>query len=332
MLTRIRITTLVALLAVVLAAAAGCGSTEQPGPRAGTEKDKIIVAASIFPLADITKQIAGDRADVITVLPPGASPHTFEPTPDQVKRLSNASLLIQIGANLDDWAAKAVTSAAPSVTVVKVADGVKLLEPAEEEHHHEGHEGTEGQEKHEEQAEETRHHHHGGPNPHIWLDPVIARDRIVPAVTEGLCKVDPEGAEIYRQNARKYQDELTALDQEVRQQTVPLTNRSFISFHNAWTYYAARYGLKEAAVIEQFPGQEPPAKWLAEVVETARKTGAKTVFAEPQLSSKAAEVIAAEFGGKVLILDPLGDPGLPDRDGYLKLIRYNTAVLVQGLK
>lgn len=316
MLIRIRISTLVALLAVVLAAAGGCGSTEQPGTRAGTENDKIIVAASIFPLADITKQIAGDRADVITVLPPGASPHTFEPTPDQVRQLSRASLLIQVGANLDEWAAKAVISAAPGVTVVKVADGVSLLA---------------GRYEHTEHAEEAGHHH-AGPNPHIWLDPVIARDHIVPAVADGLCKVDPEGAEFYRQNAARYREELTVLDDETRRRTAGLANKSFISFHNAWTYYAARYGLKEAAVIEQFPGQEPPAKWLAEVVETARKTGAKTIFAEPQLSSKAAEVIAAEFGGKVLILDPLGDPGLPDRNNYLELIRYNTAILVQGLK
>jgi len=273
----------------------------------GESSAKIKVVATIFPLADLAKNVGGDRIEVITLLPPGASPHTFDPTPKQVEKLAEAHLLVQIGAGLDDWAAKLVKAAAnPDLVIIETSEKIELIKDEE-------------------------HHTHTGGNPHIWLDPIIAK-KIVSNIGEALKEIDPRYTSYYEENTSEYLAELDRLDQEIKERISKFKIKDFVSFHSAFIYFAKRYGLNQAAVIEEFPGKEPTPKYLAEVLKVIKDTGVKAVFAEPQLNPKTTEVVASESGVELLFLDPLGDPETPERNTYIKLIRYNVGVMEQVMR
>jgi zinc transport system substrate-binding protein len=165
-------------------------------------------------------------------------------------------------------------------------------------------------------------------NPHVWLSPRNAIHQ-VEAIREALIRADPSGAEVYQANASAYIAELEALDKEIREAVASFSSRRFIAFHAAWVYFARDYGLEQAAVIERMPGQEPSPAEIAAIVERARAMQARAIFAEPQFSTKAAQVIAEESGAQVLYLDPLGQP--PDYR-YLDLMRFNLREMSRALR
>ena len=279
---------------------AGCGGrTSQPidiGP------DKLLIAASIAPLYDFSRQVGGDRVQVEMLVPPGASPHTYELTPAQLQTLSKARVLVLNGIGLEFWADDVVNAVNnPHLIVVDTAQGLTILEGDEDE---------------------------PGGNPHVWLDPLNAIHQ-VERIRDALIQADPDGAEVYRANAERYIGELKALDQEIRGRVTTFSSKKFITFHPAWVYFAQRYGLEQAAVIETTPGKEPSPAEVAQIVKTAQVIGARAIFAEPQFSPKAAEVIAAESGAEVLFLNPLGDP--PDFR-YVDMMRRNLAEMEKALK
>lgn len=276
----------------------------------------IKVAATIFPLADLVRQIGGERVAVTTIIPAGASEHIYEPTSSQMRQVADAALYVKVGAGMDDWVDRLVRSARKPPVTISVTSGVRLLRAAEQELL--GH------------KEEEEHHHHGD-DPHIWLDPILVRDSIVPRITEALVKLSPAEASHFRGNAKRFQQELTRLDQEMRQGIAGVKRREFIALHSAWAYLAKRYGLRQVAAVETFPGKEPSARYLTELVKMARKVGVNTIFAEPQLSNKAAQVIAREVKGTVLLLDPIGGENVAGRNSYLALMRYNLSQIVRGM-
>ncbi len=297
---------LLLLLAGALMLMAGCLKGSLPPAE---KSDRIEVVATIFPLADIAGCLGGEKVTVTCLIPAGASPHTFEPTADQVRRCSRADLLLCIGGGLDDWAVKTASIGAERLLILKLADAAlqQGWTPPEEP-------------PFEQQAGEPL-------NPHLWLDPLTVRDYLCPALARAMVKADPQNESFYRANLAAYQRELTALDEAICADLGPVSEKSFISIHAAWGYYAARYGLDQAAVITDFPGQEPSAAWMTGLVDLCRTRGVGVVAAEPQLSPAAAEMIASEIDGRVILLDPLGGSDLPQRDSYLNLMRYNTAVL-----
>jgi ABC-type Zn uptake system ZnuABC Zn-binding protein ZnuA len=204
---------------------------------------------------------------------------------------------------LEYWADKLIQSAGnPNLIVVDTSEGIEILEK---------------------EAAET------GGNPHIWLDP---RNAIVQVehIRVALLQADPAHAADYRANAERYIAELRNLDQEIVSEVATWSNRQFIAFHPAWVYFARRYGLEQAAVIERAPGREPSPAEVAQIVETARRIGAKAIFAEPQFSSKAAQTIAEESQTQVLFLDPLGSS--LDDPSYLNLMRYNLGQIAKALR
>jgi zinc transport system substrate-binding protein len=151
----------------------------------------------------------------------------------------------------------------------------------------------------------------------------------VDLIRDALIQADPTGAEVYRSNADRYIGELRALDRDTRETVAAFANRKFIAFHAAWVYFARDYDLEQAAVVETTPGKEPSPAEVVEIVKTARAIGAKAIFAEPQFSPRAAEVIAEESGAQVLFLNPLGQP--PDYR-YLDLMRSNLNEMSKALK
>jgi zinc transport system substrate-binding protein len=263
---------------------------------------RLQVAASILPLADFAREVGGKRIAVEALVPPGASPHTFEPTPAQLRLLARARVLVLNGLGLEFWADKLIAAVGnPRLIVVRTADGLPVL-------------GGDADSP--------------GGNPHVWLSPLNAIHQ-VEAIRDALIRADPAGAAEYRANAERYIGQLRGLDREVRATVAKFGHRKFIAFHPAWVYFARDYGLEQAAVIERSPGREPSPAGVAEIVRTAREIGATAIFAEPEFSSKAAEVIAAESGARVVMLDPLGRP--PGYH-YIDTMRYDLAQMRSALQ
>jgi ABC-type Zn uptake system ZnuABC Zn-binding protein ZnuA len=325
-----------------MALLAGCGGQSQSKQElTGSEKSKappVKVTASIFPLADIVKQIGGDLVDVETILPPGASEHTYELTPLQVKYFNESELYVKIGQGLEYFDTKLllnqegvqvkeiVFADLAELTEVEIVTLASLTKNTKKAHNH-SHDYDEDDHGH----KDDHDHSHDGPDPHVWLDPVLVRDLLVPAVYESLVQLRPEESAVLTENKNRFINQLNELDEKIAAETGKFSHHTFIVFHSAWRYFAQRYGLTDVNV-EEFPSQEVSLKRVAEVVEIARLTKAKAIFAEPQFSPRAAQVIAQEFGGEVLFLDPLGGPDITGRDSYISLMEYNLQVLKQALQ
>ena len=311
--------------ALLLLTAAGCSPSF-------IQKDtgtNIEVVTTIFPLSDIVEKLGAGRVKATALLLPGASPHTYEPTVEQAKAVANADLFIFVGAGLDDWITGLAEAENIPTLEIMAHMGEWVLEynlvHADEESDNEHAQG-------EEQESQFRHHHQGSCDPHIWMDPVLVKEVIAPLITEKLTSADPESAEHFAASLEKYQAELEELHEEILTVVGNFPKKRFISYHSAWNYFAHRYGLEEVAAVETFPGKEPSAKWLAELIHLAGEQQIDVLFAEPQLSKKTTEIIAREIGGKVSILDPLGGKGVPGRESYTDIIRYNLEIFRNALE
>jgi zinc transport system substrate-binding protein len=282
-----------------------------PSEAAGRAK----VAASIFPLADLVRKVGGDRVEVITLLPSGASEHTFEPTTAQMRMIADINLYVKVGAGMDVWADRLILGARKQPLVLEATSGIPLISVSMEEI-----------------TQQSKHHDHEGDDPHVWLDPLLMRDYLLPQVERTLSQLQPSDAAYFKENRTRFARELTQLYDEMNSTIRTFRTREFIAMHSAWGYLAKRFALHQVAAVEPFPGKEPSARYIAALVSKARKNGVTTIFAEPQISPKSAQVLASELGGKVLVLDPLGGEKIPGRDSYIGLMRYNLSILAGGMR
>jgi zinc transport system substrate-binding protein len=271
---------------------------------------KMKVVASISPLADFVKQVGGTKVEVVLLLPPGASPHTYEPTPKTIREISQSRIFFEIGSGLEFWADRMIKAAAAKIDIVDSSSGVDLIKRTYHDH-------------------TVSYEDHSNTDPHFWLDPVICME-IIHKIETALSKADPSNASYYRNNAMAYREKLRVLDREIARRTSSFRTREYVTFHPAWNYFSRRYGLKVAAVIEEGPGKEPSPRQVKSIIETLRKLNTRIIFAEPQFSPKVAETIAGEAGGQVLFLDPVG--GQQHRETYIEMMQYNLAIMEKALK
>jgi ABC-type Zn uptake system ZnuABC Zn-binding protein ZnuA len=273
-------------------AAAACSGTEPPAPG---------VAVSIFPLYDVVRRVAGDRARVHLVLPPGHDHHSFDPRPQDVAGLAQSALVFGVGLGLDDWVQDLASHAgAGAATVFEVGP---LLDPILM---------PDGKTV----------------DPHFWLDPVRMQ-QAVDVIVGALTNLDAEEGPLYRQRGEEVKQSLHELHREIARRAGGWTKRSIVTFHDSMRYFADRYGLEVVAVVEPVPGQEPTPKHLAEVVETLKTTQA-ALLSEPQLDPRPARVLGSEAGVPVFEVDPQG--GSPSTDSYEKLMRQIAGVLDKALQ
>ena len=302
---RLSVTACTALVIVVVAALFGAIACERQA-----SSDKLTVVTTIFPLADFVKNVAGDKVDVLTLLRPGDSPHTYEPTSRDMKAVARATILVINGAGLDFWVERLKAAASDNLVVVDtsaaLAEEGLLLSGGD-------------------------HDDEGGVNPHYWLDPVLAQKQ-VETIASALAAADPNNESFYLENAGDYINKLKSLDGEIREKTGYFSIREFISFHASWTYFAKRYGLVEAAVIEEAPGKDPTPDEQRRIIDLARELNVTAIFAEPQFSTKVADAIAQDTGVKVLLLDPIGGPKLAGKDSYISLMRYNVGQMGEAMQ
>jgi len=296
---------------------------------------RLTAIASIFPVADLVQQIGGERWEVLTLLPAGASPHTYEPTPEQVRQLAQASVSFQIGLGLEFWLEKLVRAAKnPALVNIDLSEDIETiptpsaeLPPTPQKGARRGH----APHQHHSSKEDADAHAHGGPDAHYWLDPVRML-QVVSRIEQELTKLDPESARLYAERAQRVRADLEQLHEEIVRRTAGLQNRRFIALHAGWTYFAPRYNLIQAAVIEPSPGREPSPRYLAGLAQLMRREQVQAVVIEPQLSTTAARALARETGARVGMMDMYGGPGVPGRESYISLMRYNVTSLVKLLE
>lgn len=275
------------------------------------------VVVSVFPLALIVRELGGERIGVDTLVPPGASPHTFEPVPGDLAMLQRARYFIRVGGGLDGWSSSLLGAAPASLETVTLltVPGLKPL-------------GGENKRK--------SHHWHSreneGYDPHFWLDPVRVRDVVIPLIARRLIDADSENRAYYEASAKDFQQRLTVLDGRIRNELDRVKTRKYVAFHNAWRYFADRYHLEEVAVVQEFAGEEPTPKDVANLVRGARAAGISKILVEPQLNPRVAQNIASEFGADTVVVDPLGDPDDPARSTYEQLMLFNARAFARALE
>ncbi|MBL8680649.1 MAG: zinc ABC transporter substrate-binding protein [Myxococcales bacterium] len=315
-----RSTRSVAALAVLALSLAGC-------PKRGTT-GKPRVAVSIFPLYDAARRVAGDRLDVVLVLPPGRSEHSYDPTPREMARIAGSQLALSVGLGMDEWLSRIVRNAGgDNVRVVELGPS---LDPRALTHEEVGEEAAdEAREAASDGGHAEEEHHHGPKDPHFWLDPTrMARAATIMA--REFARIDPQGAAGFEQRQARFGQEMTALDTRIRARADRWSKRTIVTFHGSMGYYAERYRLTIAAVIEPFPGREPTARYISEVLAAVQQSHAAALFSEPQLDRHPAEVIAEQSRVPLFEVDPVG--GTPGRDTYERLLVSNTEVFERALR
>jgi len=303
-------------------AASGCSNCRQTA--SGITRPR--VAVSILPLWDLAKRIGGDKLEVVLVLPPGRTEHAFDPTPKDMQRISKARLGILVGLGMDTWLQKVAAGVGGSgystLELGPKADPMPIGVEAvgEEDHDHDHDHDKDGKQDH-----EAHEHEKGAPDPHFWLDPQRAIKVLDPIAAE-FEKLVPGGG--FAARAAEVKKSLEALHAKIDARAKSWTKKSIVTFHGSFAYYAARYGLTIAAVIEPFPGKEPTPKYLKEVLAAIEKSKPAALFSEPQLDKKPAQVVADQAKIPLFELDPIGAEG----DTYEKLLEKNTDTLEKALR
>jgi len=239
-------------------------------PSISEKTEKIGVAVTILPQAEFVKKVGGEKVQVTVMIPPGASPHTYEPTPKQLIEVSKAKIYFQVGSGVDFELSfmDKIVEVNSKMWVVNCSEGIKIIDK----------------------------------DPHVWLSPKNAKI-MVRNIYSALARIDPENEGYYRKNMESYLKELDNLDEEIREILGNITNRRFMIYHPAWGYFARDYNLTQIPVEKE--GKEPTARGLIALINQAEKLKIKVIFVSPQFDRKKAETIAENIHGRIVFLDPL---------------------------
>lgn len=283
------------------------------------DHSKIQIVTTLFPLYDFSKRLAGDKAEVMLLLPPGVEAHNFEPKPSDIVRISKADLFIYTGPQMEPWVEDILKGIAN--TKLNVINCSATIELAQEEDHDE--------------TAEHEDHDHGGKDPHIWLDPILAQ-QIVNAIAEGLAQKDPANKDFYLSNAVAYNEKLTALDAMIRATLEKCKSRTIIyGGHFAFGYFARRYGLEYLSPYAGFsPNAEPTPRKIAELIETLKKNGISCIYYEELLEPRVARIIAENTGAQLLLLHGAHNISRDELNKgvtYLEIMQGNLERLKLGL-
>ncbi|WP_438350392.1 metal ABC transporter substrate-binding protein [Paenibacillus sp. FA6] len=316
-------------------------------PKETTQSEqKLKVVTSFYPMYEFSKQVAGDHAEVVLLVPAGTEPHDWEPSAKDMALVSDADIFVYNGI-VEEWAAKAIESASNEKRIViEASHGIDLMEGEAHAHDHgegEAHEHEEGEvhaeegaHEHEEgevHAEEEAHDHGNGLDPHVWLSPVLAQKEVT-AILEGFVKADPANEEDYKKNAAVYIAQLQQLDEEFKMGLKDIKTKDFVTQHAAFGYLAKEYHLTQVAISGLSPEQEPSPDEMVGIVKFAKEHNVTTIFFETLADPKVAETIAKEIGATTDVLNPL--EGLTKEEtqnnmDYISVMKKNLEALVKAL-
>jgi len=259
---------------------------------AATAADRISAFVSILPQQTLVQQIGGDRVDVRVMVAPGASPATYEPSPRQMAALSRAAVYFAVGVPFERVWLERIAAANPRMKIVRTDREIEKIPMAahphgEEAHHNEGRD----------------HDDSGGiPDPHVWLSPPLVKIQ-ARALRDALQELDPAHRQTFAANHRALVADIDVLHAELQRRFADRQGARFMVFHPSWGYFARTYGLVQEPI--ELEGKAPKPAQLRALIEEARRRGIRVVFVQPQFSTRSAELIAREIGGRVAFADPL---------------------------
>ena len=300
---RRRICSAAAAVIVATSLVAGCGGGSRIDGSSATLKRlaRVNVVVTFSTLGAIVDDVGADQINVVSLVPVGAAPETYEPTPADLIALSHADVVFENGSGLEAWMDRLLRSAGGDKTPIALSGST---DPA-----------------------------HAG-NPHLWLDPLLA-SKYATTVAGVLERADPSHANAYRARLTVTLAKYRALDRWIARKvaTIPPGQRAMICFHDAWYYFDNQYGIRDVGAIEPSPGQEPSAGAFAQLIAAARANHVHAIFAEPQFSPKLAHQLA-EGAGITTVTDLYDDtlgatPALSTYDG---LMRYDVERIVEALR
>ncbi|MBD2597626.1 zinc ABC transporter substrate-binding protein [Nostoc spongiaeforme FACHB-130] len=281
---------------------------------ASQTSSKTKVVTTFLPIYLLTKAVAGDAADVEILVPPGTEVHEYQATPDNVKAIATANILVKNGLGLEEFLENTVKNAQnPQLVEIDASKGIKPLNeisPVET--------TTSGEKDHD------HDHDHAEGNPHVWLDPVLAKQQVM-NIRDGLIAADAKNKDAYTANAATYIQELDKLNSEFQQALQKKPNCTFITFHDAYPYLAQRYNLKQVAVVEIPEDQLSPTD-VQKVVNTVKKYKVKALFSEPGVDNKLLKSLSQDLKLQLQTLDSL-ETGETDPQYYFKAMKLNLQTL-----
>jgi len=285
---------------------AGCGGTTGKAPVLPEGSTRLKVATSIYPMYEFTKQVAGDKIDLVNLVTAGTEPHDWEPSPGHIKALNKAQVFIYNGLGIEHWVEKTVRSLDnKGLVILEASSGIAPMK-------------GEGDEV----------------DPHVWLDPQKAI-RQVEAIRAALAEADPANKAAYEAGAHNYVEQLRALDQAFTSGLTGCKRKEFFTSHAAFGYLADRYGLQQHPIMGLSPDAEPKPKELAQIAADARAKGVKHIFFETLVADKVAKALAREIGAGTLLLNPLEgltDQEVKDGKSFVSVMQQNLANLKIALE
>lgn len=308
---KIRFITLLATSLILLVSACQVNPATDQDDQTGIK----VIAVESF-LADIVQNVAGDRLIVETLMPEGLDPHSFEPTPMDVARISDSDILFVNGAGFEEWLEDIIENLPADQIIIETSTGLQSRTIEE------GH------------SEDDGHDHEI--DPHFWLDPNLVIT-YVENIRDGLIGVDPQGKDLYSANAETYIQQLKELDEYIQEKiaVIPMERRLIVTNHESFGYFADRYGFKVVGTIihSVSSGSAPSAQQMAELVDQMRASGAIAIFMETGSNPQLAEQLSTETGIKVVY--DLYTHSISEADGnapsYIGLMKYNVEQMVRAL-
>lgn len=290
--------------------------TGRPALQDRQEQEKITVVASFYPLYEFASRVVGERAEVSSLIPAGVEPHDWEPTAEYVSRGRAADVMVINGAGFERW-----VDETEAKVVANTSEGIEFNyeeenEAGDDEH---GHRDATG----------------GAVNPHIWLDPILAKHQI-DKIRDVMVSSDPANADYYNQNADRFTAELDSLDAFIRSELADCDKSYFIAFHDAFTHFSERYGLRQHSIHGVSPEGEILPQTIQQIIELANEFDINVIYSEDLIDSRLADTIANEIpDGKVLVLSPIEGIGNEEQAagiGYIDKMKQNIANLKEGLE
>lgn len=304
------------LLLSILFVVAGCGNKQETA-----KTDKLQVVTTFYPMYDFTKNVVGDNGEVSVLMKAGTEPHDYEPSAKDIAKIADSDVFVYNSEEMETWVGSVLKNIDTKKTVViDASKEIKLLEGS-----------------HEEEDEDHDHDHEGhshAHDPHVWLDPVLAKEE-VNAIKEGLIQADKTNKASYEKNAKTYSDKLDALNEKFEAGLKDAKNRTFVTQHAAFAYLAARYDLKQVAISGISPDQEPSPAKLAELNDFVKENKIKVIYFEETASPKIAKTLAKETGATLAVLSPIEGITKEDQDqgiDYIKVMENNLKALQETIK
>ncbi|MEN8149618.1 MAG: zinc ABC transporter substrate-binding protein [Planctomycetota bacterium] len=265
--------TAILILAATLLVVPGCG---------GSGDDGLTVVTSVLPHAWLVKQIGGEYVKVVTLVGPGESPATYQPTDRQVSEVMRAKTWFRTGVPFENGSWKDTLSGS-GVKVVDLREGIQLRHLCS--HEHEG-------------------HVHEGEDPHVWLSTAHLSIQAT-VVSNELCRLDPDHAGEFERNLSETLEELRVLDEDLRKVLGPVGRRRVYVFHPSWGYFLDSMNMTQVAI--EIEGKEPSEAEITKLVAAAKKDGVRVIFVQPQIAGQTADAIAKAIGAEVRRIDPLAE-------------------------